>query len=101
RASKRAQGGMIVTADNPRRGHLYVSPPDCRVEVTGTMFAINAGTKGSRVTVIEGELHVRHSGRESILHSGDQLATTQAVALVPVREEIAWSRDLDHELALL
>src|SRR5437016_1618518 len=32
---------------------------------------------------------------------GDHLATTQAVALVPVREEIAWSRDLDHELALL
>src|SRR5439155_1115551 len=95
------QGGIIVHAAKRRRGHLYVSAPDCRVAVTGTMFAINAGTKGSRVTVIEGEVHVRHSGRESILHSGDQLATTQAVALVPVREEIAWSRDLDHELALL
>jgi hypothetical protein len=95
------QGGIIVHAAKRRRGHLYVSAPDCRVAVTGTMFAISAGTKGSRVTVIEGEVHVSHSGRESILHSGDQLATTQAVSLVPVREEIAWSHDLDHELALL
>ena len=95
------QGDIIVHAAKRRRGHLYVSAPDCRVAVTGTMFAVNSGTKGSRVTVIEGEVHVTHSGRESILHSGDQLATTQAVALVPVREEIAWSHDLDHELALL
>lgn len=95
------QGSIIVHAAKRRRGHLYVSAPDCRVAVTGTMFAVNSGTKGSRVTVIEGEVHVTHSGQESILHSGDQLATTHAVALVPVREEIAWSHDLDHELALL
>lgn len=95
------QGSIIVHAAKRRRGHLYVSAPDCRVAVTGTMFAVNSGTKGSRVTVIEGEVHVTHSGQESILHSGDQLATTPAVALVPVREEIAWSHDLDHELALL
>lgn len=95
------QGSIIVHAAKRRRGHLYVSAPDCRVAVTGTMFAVNSGTKGSRVTVIEGEVHVTHSGQESILHSGDQLATSPAVALVPVREEIAWSHDLDHELALL
>ena len=95
------QGSIIVHAAKRRRGHLYVSAPDCRVAVTGTVFAINAGTKGSRVTVIEGEVHVAHSGQESILHSGDQLATTQAVTVVPVRQEIAWSHDLDHELALL
>ncbi len=29
------------------------------------------------------------------------MATTQSVGLVPVREEIAWSSDLDHQLALL
>ncbi len=95
------QGSIIVHAAKRRWGHLYVNAPDCRVAVTGTMFAINAGTKGSRVTVIDGEVHVTHSGQESILHSGDQLATTRAVAAVPAREEIAWSHDLDHELALL
>lgn len=95
------QGSIIVRAAKRQRGHLYVIAPDCRVAVTGTIFAVNSGTKGSRVTVIEGEVHVAHSGRESILHSGDELATTEAVTVVPVPDEIAWSHDLDHELALL
>src|SRR3984893_19550049 len=95
------QGSIIVQAAKRRTGHLYVSAPDCRVAVTGTVFSVNAGTKGSRVAVIEGEVHVSHAGLESILHSGDQLATTQSIGLVPVREEIGWSSDLDHELALL
>lgn len=95
------QGSIIVHAAKRHTGHLYVSAPDCTVAVTGTLFAVNSGIKGSRVTVIEGEVRVKHSGQESILHSGDQVATTQTVGLVPVRDEIAWSHDLDHELALL
>jgi len=95
------QGSIMVHAAKRHTGHLYVSAPDCTVAVTGTLFAVNSGIKGSRVTVIEGEVHVKHSGQESILHSGDQVATTQTIGLVPVREEIAWSQDLDHELALL
>ena len=71
------------------------------VAVTGTVFSVNSGTKGSRVSVIEGEVHVKHSGLESILHSGDQVATTPSVGLVPVSQEIGWSNDLNHELALL
>jgi hypothetical protein len=94
------QGTIIVQAAKRRTGHLYVSAPDCSVAVTGTVFSVNSGTKGSRVAVIEGEVHVKHSGSETILHSGDMLATTQSVSLVPVREEISWSNDLDHELAL-
>jgi hypothetical protein len=95
------QGGIIVQAAHRKTGHLYVSAPDCTVAVTGTVFSVNSGTKGSRVSVIEGEVHVKHSGAESILHSGDQVATTQSVGLVPVSQEISWSNDLDHELALL
>jgi hypothetical protein len=95
------QGSIIVQAAKRHTGHLYVSAPDCTVAVTGTVFSVNSGTKGSRVTVIEGEVRVQHAGTESILHSGDEVATTQSVGLVPVREEIAWSSDLDHELALL
>ncbi len=95
------QGSIIVQAAKRRTGHLYVSAPDCTVAVTGTVFSVNSGTKGSRVAVIEGEVHVKHSGAESVLHSGDVVATTQSVGVVPVREEIAWSSDLDHELALL
>jgi hypothetical protein len=95
------QGSIIVQAAKRHTGHLYVSAPDCMVAVTGTVFSVNSGTKGSRVTVIEGEVHVKRAGLESILHSGDEVATTQSVGLVPVREEIAWSSNLDHELALL
>jgi hypothetical protein len=95
------QGSIIVQAAHRQTGHLYVSAPDCTVAVTGTVFSVNSGTKGSRVSVIEGEVHVKHAGLESILHSGDQVATTQSVGLVPVREEIGWSSDLNHELALL
>jgi FecR protein/Protein of unknown function (DUF3352) len=95
------QGSIIVQAAKRHTGHLYVSAPDCTVAVTGTLFSVNSGTKGSRVAVIEGEVHVKHAGSESILHSGDVLATTQSVGVVPVREEIGWSSDFDHELALL
>jgi hypothetical protein len=95
------QGIIIVQAAKRRTGHLYVSAPDCNVAVTGTVFSVNAGTKGSRVGVIEGEVHVKHEGAESILHSGEVLATTQSIGVVPVQDEIAWSDDRDHELALL
>jgi hypothetical protein len=95
------QGSIIVQAAHRKTGHLYVSAPDCNVAVTGTVFSVNSGTKGSRVSVIEGEVHVKHSGQESILHSGDQVATTQSVGTVPVSQEISWSSDLNHELALL
>ncbi len=95
------QGSIIVQAAHRKTGHLYVSAPDCIVAVTGTVFSVNSGTKGSRVSVIEGEVHVKHSGLESILHSGDQVATTSSVGLVPVSQEIGWSNDLNHELALL
>jgi hypothetical protein len=95
------QGSIIVQAAHRKTGHLYVSAPDCTVAVTGTVFSVNSGTKGSRVSVIEGEVRVKHAGAESILHSGDQVATTQSVGRVPVSQEISWSNDLDHELALL
>jgi hypothetical protein len=95
------QGSIIVQAAHRKTGHLYVSAPDCTVAVTGTVFSVNSGTKGSRVSVIEGEVHVKHAGAESILHSGDQVATTQSVGRVPVSQEISWSNDLDHDLALL
>ena len=95
------QGSIIVQAAHRKTGHLYVSAPDCNVAVTGTVFSVNSGTKGSRVSVIEGEVHVKHAGMESILHSGDQVATTQSLGTVPVSQEISWSNDLNHELALL
>jgi len=95
------QGVIIVRAVQRHTGHLYVSAPDCTVAVTGTMFSVNSGTKGSRVAVIQGEVRVKHSGAESILHSGDVMATTPTVGVVPIQEEIGWSSNRDEDLALL
>ncbi|HEX7958467.1 MAG TPA: DUF3352 domain-containing protein, partial [Terriglobales bacterium] len=95
------RGSIIVQAAKRKTGHLYVAAKDCRVAVTGTVFSVNSGLKGSRVSVIEGEVHVAHAGANEILHSGDQVSTSESVDKVPVRDEIAWSQNLDQHLALL
>jgi hypothetical protein len=95
------RGNIIVQAAKRSSGHLYVAAPDCRVSVTGTVFAVNSGIKGSRVSVIEGEVRVAEAGVTSVLHAGDQRSTNPSVGAVPVKQEIAWSQNLDKHLALL
>ncbi len=95
------RGNIIVQAAKRKTGHLYVAAKDCRVAVTGTVFSVNSGIKGSRVSVIEGEVHVAGAGATKVLHPGDQLSTSASVAAVPVQREIAWSQNADQHLALL
>ncbi|MGE5571312.1 MAG: FecR domain-containing protein [Rhodospirillales bacterium] len=96
-----AGGSVIVQAAKQRKGHLYVSTADCRVAVTGTVFSVNRGVKGSRVSVIEGEVRVEQGNRTTVLHPGDQVATAAALAPVPLEQEIAWSRNFEQHIALL
>jgi hypothetical protein len=95
------RGNIIIQAAKRDTGHLYVASRDCRVSVTGTVFSVNAGMKGSRVSVIEGEVRVAEAGTEKVLHPGDQLSTNVSLEMVPVKQEIAWSQNLDKHLALL
>jgi len=95
------RGNIIVQASKRRTGHLYVESKECSVAVTGTVFSVNSATKGSRVAVMEGEVHVTQSGTESILHSGDEFASNTSIGTIPIEDEIAWSRNRTQHLALL
>jgi hypothetical protein len=95
------QGSVIVQAAKRRRGHLYVTTGDCRVAVTGTVFGVSAGVKGSRVSVIEGEVRVAQPSGEKVLRAGDQVTTSTSVAPMRVQDDVAWSRNFEQHLALL
>jgi hypothetical protein len=94
-------GAVIVQAAKRTSGNLFVTTPDCRVAVTGTVFSVSSGIKGSRVAVVEGMVHVLHAGVESVVHAGDQVATTDNLSPVPVEQQIGWSADRDKYLVLL
>jgi FecR protein/Putative zinc-finger len=95
------RGTIIVEAAKRRTGHLLVASSDCTVSVTGTVFSVNRGIKGSRVSVLEGQVRVARGGAETVLAGGDQWTTSDAVGAIPLRDEIAWSGDVDRHLALL
>ncbi|MCU1287083.1 MAG: putative FecR [Acidobacteriales bacterium] len=95
------RGNIIVQAAKQHNGHLYVATNACKVSVVGTVFSVDSGMMGSRVSVIEGEVHVDDNGTESVLHSGDQVATNAAMGEVPIENEIAWSENREQHLALL
>ena len=98
----RLQGGsIIVQAAKRRSGHLYVATDDCLVSVTGTVFSVNRGMKGSRVSVIEGEVQVAQGGQARVLRPGEQYSTNPSLGPVPLDDEIAWSRNVDAHIALL
>jgi ferric-dicitrate binding protein FerR (iron transport regulator) len=95
------KGNIIVTAAKQHNGHLYVKTRDCVVSVVGTVFSVKAEATGSRVTVIEGEVHVQHGGVSQTLLPGQQVATNTEMKAVPIQSEIGWSQDAAVHVAML
>jgi hypothetical protein len=94
-------GSVIVQAAKRRQGHLYVQTSDCQVAVTGTVFSVVSGVKGSRVSVVEGEVHVSKDNQDHVLHPGDQIVTSPTIEPRSVREDVDWSRNRDRLLQQL
>ncbi len=94
-------GSIIVAAAKQRSGELHVATADCNVSVKGTVFSVDAGTKGSRVAVAEGTVWVDHGTQHDVLHKGDQTSTAPDMTPAPIAQEFTWSRNSSQYLSLL
>jgi hypothetical protein len=87
------RGNIVVEAAKQNGQHLFVDTGDARVSVTGTVFSVNNGTKGARVSVVEGEVHLDHAGSDRVVRAGEQATTNPSIGMIPVKDEVAWSRN--------
>ncbi|HZL56300.1 MAG TPA: FecR domain-containing protein, partial [Bryobacteraceae bacterium] len=94
-------GSIIVEAAKQRSGFLQVVTADCNVSVKGTVFSVDAGTRGSRVAVVEGTVWMDHGQKHDVLHRGDMASTAPGMEPVSVRSEFEWSRNSSQYLSLL
>lgn len=85
--------GSVIVEAAKQRDQLFLATGDSLVSVTGTIFSANAGTKGLRVSVIEGEVNLDHNGKERVLKPGQQATTNPAIETISVKDEVAWSRN--------
>jgi len=95
-------GSVIVRAARQTAGHhLFVDTTDCQVSVKGTVFSVTSGAKGSRVSVLEGEVWVDHGGQTSKLFPGHQVTTHASIRPAALAREVGWSLEADQYQALL
>jgi FecR protein len=86
------RGAIVVEAAKQRNQKLFVKSGDALLSVTGTVFSVNSGTKGSRVSVIEGEVHLERPNSERVLHAGEQATTSSSIEAIAIKHEVAWSK---------
>jgi len=86
------RGNIIVDAAKKAGRYLFVDTGDAHVAVTGSVFAVNNGTKGSRVSVIEGNAQLDHAGKERTLKAGEQAATNASINPVAIKDEVVESQ---------
>lgn len=95
------RGNIIVHAAKQHDGALYVKTADSQVMVKGTIFAVAQGTKGSRVSVVEGSVKVDEGSKSVLLKPGEQTTSNPTVEQTSIQDEVAWSRESAKYLAML
>ena len=88
-------GDVIVQVVPQGDGTFDIVTDDLVVEVVGTTLGVSHGTKGSRVSVIEGEVEVSHGGKTTSLQAGDQYGTRKTTATA-LEETVGWSREAER-----
>ena len=83
-------GTVLVTAAKQGDGHLYVETKDCLISVVGTVFAVNAEESGSRVSVLEGEVHVQRGDETRTVLAGQQVSTSPQLGPLPTETAKEW-----------
>jgi ferric-dicitrate binding protein FerR (iron transport regulator) len=82
-----SSGTVLITAAKQKEGHhLYVETKDCLISVVGTVFQVNAEKSGSRISVIEGEVHVQRGEISQTLIAGQQASTSPELG--PLMQEV-------------
>ena len=95
------RGGVIVREAAGKGETLYVATPECLVTSNNAVFAVNHGVKGTRVSVLQGQVSVDRNGQEVQLKSGNQFSSRRSTGEVPIALELAWSPEMDAYLALM
>ncbi|HVS16180.1 MAG TPA: FecR domain-containing protein [Thermoanaerobaculia bacterium] len=95
------RGSIIVEASEQGAGTLGVSTQEMLVSVQGTIFAVSHGSKGSRVSVIEGEVQVAQGRRRASLYPGDQFGSRATLTSASFAEELSWSENGERYLQML
>jgi uncharacterized protein (TIGR03435 family) len=95
------QGSVIVNAAKQRDGHLFVQTKDVTVSVVGTIFLVSVEETGSRVAVLEGEVHVQQGAIGKSILRGQQFATNPSMESRTLSEQFGWSRHLAEYVAML
>lgn len=96
-----SRGRIMVAASPQGSGTLDVFTNEFVVSVTGTIFEVAHGAKGSRVAVIEGSVEVLLQGDTKSLEPGQVLDSRAEFLALTVAEEIAWSKNADLYIAML
>lgn len=96
-----SRGRILVEASPQGSGTLDVFTDEFMVSVTGTIFEVAHGAKGSRVAVVEGSVNVLLKGNTSSIEPGQIMDSRTKSLALSVADEIAWSKDADEYVAMM